>query len=59
MGEYEHGAKGLCQERAYVSGIQAANVLAKQGALGGDKRNSKANVIPIRDDELQVSVQCT
>ena len=34
MGEYEHGAKGLCQERAYVSGIQAANALARNGALG-------------------------
>lgn len=22
MGEREHGAKGLCQERAYVSGLQ-------------------------------------
>merc|ERR1711966_449413 len=25
MGELEHGAKGLCQERAYVSGLQAGN----------------------------------
>jgi len=27
MGPVEHGAKGLCQERAYVSGLQAANSL--------------------------------
>ena len=27
MGDREHGAKGLCQERAYVSGLEAANAL--------------------------------
>ena len=27
MGRREHGAKGLCQERAFASGLQAANAL--------------------------------
>ena len=27
LGEREHGAKGLCQERAFVSGLEAANQL--------------------------------
>jgi len=48
MGEREHGAKGLCQERAYVSGIEAANALARNGALGLNGRQHL--VIPIRDD---------
>lgn len=42
MGEYEHGAKGLCQERAYVSGLQAANLL-----LSKDEHV----VLPVREDE--------
>merc|ERR1712048_472945 len=29
MGEREHGAKGLCQERAFVSGFEAANALLR------------------------------
>ena len=33
MGSREHGAKGLCQERAFVSGIEAANALARSGVL--------------------------
>ena len=49
MGEYEHGAKGLCQERAYVSGIQAANALARNGALGVQHTRVRP-VIPVRDD---------
>merc|ERR1712071_505416 len=32
MGEREHGAKGLCQERAFVSGIEAANSLIESTA---------------------------
>jgi uncharacterized protein with NAD-binding domain and iron-sulfur cluster len=53
MGEREHGAKGLCQERAFVSGLEAANALARDGALGvGHGR--QAGVLPIRDDEPQV-----
>jgi len=45
----EHGAKGLCQERALVSGYQAANVLAAKGVLG--RAADETPVIPIRDDE--------
>lgn len=52
MGEFEHGSKGLCQERAYVSGIQAANALARSGALNGNKKMHP--VIAIREDEVQV-----
>jgi len=51
MGEREHGAKGLCQERAYVSGIEAANsLLASTGAGGGGAR---VDVLPVREDEAQ------
>ena len=53
MGEREHGAKGLCQERAYVSGLEAGNALARTGALGVGKGKQHL-VIPIRDDEPQV-----
>merc|ERR1719201_917781 len=52
MGEREHGAKGLCQERAYVSGLEAANQLARSGELG--LKGKQHLVIPIRDDEPQV-----
>ena len=52
MGDREHGAKGLCQERAYVSGLEAANALARNGQLGQNGRQHL--VIPIRDDEPQV-----
>mmetsp|Transcript_31755 Transcript_31755/g.46839 ORF Transcript_31755/g.46839 Transcript_31755/m.46839 type:complete len:653 (-) Transcript_31755:41-1999(-) len=44
MGDKEHGAKGLCQERAYVSGMEAANSL-----LGMEAKK----VLPVRDDEEQ------
>ena len=46
MGEREHGAKGLCQERAYVSGMEAAYLLLH----GPSKGNPK--VLPVRDDEV-------
>jgi hypothetical protein len=49
MGEREHGAKGLCQERAFVSGLEAANSLLKETAKG----YKGATVIPVRDDEEQ------
>lgn len=42
MGKYEHGAKGLCQERAYVSGLQAANLMLSR---------KKHKVLPVREDE--------
>jgi len=53
MGDREHGAKGLCQERAFVSGLEAANALARDGHLGvGNGRQHL--VIPIREDQPQV-----
>ena len=49
MGEREHGAKGLCQERAFVSGLEAANSLLKETAHG----YKAATVLPVREDEAQ------
>ena len=56
MGEREHGAKGLCQERAYVCGLEAANSLLQRGIVtGANGVNSRRHrVIPIRADEPQV-----
>ena len=56
MGEREHGAKGLCQERAYVCGLEAGNSLLRRGIVsGGDGHLRKQHpVIPIRADEPQV-----
>lgn len=52
MGEKEHGAKGLCQERAYVSGIEAGNSLLE--SVQPDKQPSNNNVVlPTREDEIQ------
>ena len=51
MGELEHGAKGLCQERAYVSGIQAGNLLLDE--VIGKARLYKHPVLPVREDEAQ------
>jgi hypothetical protein len=51
MGELEHGAKGLCQERAYVSGIQAGNLLLDE--VVGKSRLYKHPVLPVREDEAQ------
>ena len=53
MGEYEHGAKGLCQERAFVSGLEAANALSRGGHLGVGYGKTHL-VVPVRDDEPQV-----
>jgi len=55
MGDREHGAKGLCQERAYVSGLEAANSLLAQVAR--DRREASGPlhpVLPVRPDEPQV-----
>jgi len=61
MGPREFGAKGLCQERAYVCGLEAANSLLRRGiVLGGAAARSRRHlvnlhpVIPIRADEPQV-----
>ena len=56
MGAREHGAKGLCQERAYVCGLEAGNSLLRRGIVKG--RNAASDqqhfVLPIRADEPQV-----
>ena len=54
MGNMEHGAKGLCQERAYVSGIQAANLVLDE-VVGSNNRKTykKHPVLPVREDEAQ------
>ncbi|AII49760.1 zeta-carotene desaturase [Synechococcus sp. KORDI-52] len=56
MGEREHGAKGLCQERAYVSGLEAANALLRNGVVKGPDASScqEHPVRPIRPEEPQV-----
>lgn len=51
MGDREHGAKGLCQERAFVSGLEAANALLDSMAVRSARRHK---VLPVRDDEPQV-----
>lgn len=51
----EHGAKGLCQERAYVSGLFAANKLALR-VLPQSPPPAQAEILPVRDDELQVQL---
>lgn len=57
MGEREHGAKGLCQERAYVSGMEAANSLIESTVSSTSReRLSMANVLPVREDEVQFRV---
>jgi len=50
MGEREHGAKGLCQERAYVSGFEAANSLMKSTC---EEKFEAHEVLPVREDEAQ------
>jgi len=55
MGEREHGAKGLCQERAYVSGIEAANSLLRSSGIGMGEHK----VLPVREDEAQFRMGVT
>ena len=57
MGDREHGAKGLCQERALVSGYEAANSLLRDGALRRDGAARRPHpVLPVRPDEPQVEL---
>jgi len=51
MGEREHGAKGLCQERAFVSGFEAANSLMKDTAA--NEKFQEYDVLAVREDEMQ------
>ena len=51
MGQREHGAKGLCQERAYVSGFEAANSLMKDTEWSEEFK--KHVVLDVREDEAQ------
>ena len=58
MGEREHGAKGLCQERAYVSGIEAANSLLQstytdKSGVSQVEDDGLKEVLAVRDDEEQ------
>lgn len=50
MGDMEHGAKGLCQERAFVSGLQAGNALMRD-VVDGPRKD--ATVLQVREDEPQ------
>ena len=52
MGDKEHGAKGLCQERAYVCGLEAGNSLIRRKIVNGADQSHP--VLPIRADEPQV-----
>ena len=56
MGDREHGAKGLCQERAYVCGLEAGNSLLRRGIVKGTNTPPAQPhaVLPIRADEPQV-----
>jgi uncharacterized protein with NAD-binding domain and iron-sulfur cluster len=60
LGAREHGSKGLCQERAFVSGLEAGNSLARRvlaRAKGGSGKTLQEHVvIPVRADETQVVV---
>ncbi|KAH8045561.1 flavin containing amine oxidoreductase [Aureococcus anophagefferens] len=47
---YPAFGKGLCQERALVSGYEACNELAARGVLG--KQATEVAVLPVRDDEV-------
>ncbi|EDY39056.1 zeta-carotene desaturase [Cyanobium sp. PCC 7001] len=52
IGDHEHGAKGLCQERAYVCGLEAGNSLIRRKVVNGADHSHP--VLPIRADEPQV-----
>lgn len=49
MGDREHGAKGLCQERAFVSGFEATNSLLRSTT----DAFVATQVLPVREDETQ------
>lgn len=45
-----HGANGLSQERAYITGLTAANLV-----IGGLSHGVPAVIIPVEEDEKHVS----
>ena len=54
MGDREHGAKGLCQERAFVSGLEAGNALLRDTTTTTPGETYiPAKVLPVREDEIQ------
>lgn len=62
LGDREHGAKGLCQERAYVTGLEAANALLDSlgrypsGPEQASTPSYRHQVLQVRDDEPQVKI---
>ena len=57
MGSREHGAKGLCQERAYVCGLEAANSLIRRKVVTTSTSPAREHPVrPIRADEPQVLI---
>ena len=57
MGSREHGAKGLCQERAYVCGLEAANSLIRRKVVTTSTSPAREHPVrPIRADESQVLI---
>lgn len=45
-----HGANGLSQERAYITGLTAANLV-----IGSLSHGVPANIIPVEEDEQHVT----
>jgi len=56
LGKYETKAKGLCQERAFITGLEAANALFRSGVLGDEYISKSHRVLEIRPDEPQVEI---
>lgn len=47
----DHGANGLSQERAWVTGLSAANLVIEQLGQG-----TKANILPVEQEETHITV---
>jgi len=59
MGDMEHGAKGLCQERAYVSGLQAGNLILDETIGKFRLEDNNHPILPVREDEAQFKAAVT
>merc|ERR1711865_158317 len=59
MGDLEHGAKGLCQERAFVSGLQAGNLLLDETIGKFRSEDNNHPILPVREDEAQFKAAVT